>query len=367
MNNKPTPSYLWITLGLLAIAVRLVFSWQPAWCETWYARGLYPWIRWGFDHSIAYFPFAGVYLFFIIIIGWLLVRLDAFVRALWRREIRFWSRATFHGIASFLLGTIFWFLLLWGYNYARIPVEEQLGLGMPSSMDYEAVWEEAQYIKQICIETRQAIPKADTNALTADFYPDNLEQIMRQSLKKVLKHYGYDTSGQVRGRFLQPSGSLLRFNSSGVYFPFTGEGHVDNGLSPISKPFTLAHELAHGYGFGSEYACNFWGFLACIHTNDPAIQYAGYLMYWRYVYSSLKEFMTAEEYAKERATISKGMHYDMEAIYANLDAYSPFIPMLQPVVYDVFLKAQGVKDGIKSYNKMVLIVASWRQQYSLIE
>ena len=79
------------------------------------------------------------------------------------------------------------------------------------------------------------------------------------------------------GDLYRPNGILLRFNSSGVYFPFTGEGHVDNGLHPVSKPFTIAHELGHGYGFGSEDVCNFLGFLACVRSDNPAIRYAGYL------------------------------------------------------------------------------------------
>ncbi|MCB0582976.1 MAG: DUF3810 family protein, partial [Phaeodactylibacter sp.] len=67
----------------------------------------------------------------------------------------------------------------------------------------------------------------------------------------------------------------------GLYFPFTGEGHIDAGLHPLQKPYVMAHELAHGYGFGDEGTCNFLGYLACIGSDDPVIAYIGHLNYWR--------------------------------------------------------------------------------------
>lgn len=364
LPTKENRQSLWIKLGLSAIFLRIVFSFQPQWCEQYYARGLYPWVRSFFDNTIGLLPIAGIYLFGLIVFLWLAILFWRLMTQLVIRKEGIKGKGYPKSFLSFLMGLVFWFLLLWGYNYARVPMAEQIGLPIPDSMNFEQIWEEAQYIKNTCIETRLQIPNSDTNAITAAYYPKDLEAEMRKLLEKVLKKYGYDYSGHVRGRLLQPKGVLLRFNSSGVYFPFTGEGHIDAGLHPISKPFTIAHELGHGYGFGSEASCNFLGFLACIESKNPVIRYSGYLMYWRYVYSSMMEFMTEEDYLAERATISRGMHNDIEAIYANQDLYPPFIPFLQPAVYDVFLKVQGVKDGIKSYDRMVLLVSSWRKKYN---
>lgn len=356
---------IWITLGLIAIAIRLMFTWQPSWCESLYSRGLYPYLHEGLHLVFGWLPFPAVYLFVLGLGWWLIGVIGRFWYYRKRKKAGLAQEGSYwKGFGAFVLGLVFWFLLLWGYNYARVPLREQLDLEVPEAMKYAAIWEEAQYIKNTCIQARKAIAGVDTFALTAAHYPDNLEAVMRQSLKKVLAKQGYDTSWQVRGRFLHP-GTLLRFNSSGVYFPFVGEGNVDGGQHPISKPFTMAHELAHGYGFGDEAVCNFWGFMACIHTDHPAIQYAGYLMYWRYVYGALMEFMTEENYQLERATISRGMYNDIEAIYANMDNYPPFIPFLQPAVYDVFLKVQGVEEGIESYDRMVLLVSSWRKKNKL--
>jgi hypothetical protein len=362
LPNRHQRQNIWIVLGFLAIAIRILFSWQPQWCETWYSRGIYPYLHDLLYLLFAWLPFPAVYVFFVGVGIWLVFVIRRYRIHRQQKKAGLPTEGSYlKGFFAFLMGLVFWFLLFWGYNYARVPMHQQLDLDLPEAMNFETIWEEAQYIKNTCIQARTAIPNADTFALTQAAYPDNLEVVMRQSLTQVLAHYGYDTSWQVRGRALYP-GTLLRFNSSGVYFPFVGEGNIDGGLHAISKPFTMAHELAHGYGFGDEAVCNFWGFMACINSEYPAIQYSGYLMYWRYVYGALMEFMTEEDYLLERATISRGMYHDIEAIYATIDSYPPFIPFLQPAVYDVFLKVQGVEEGIESYDRMVLLVSSWRKQ-----
>lgn len=360
--NRSKRQTTWIILGLIAIAIRLLFTWQPTWCEALYSRGLYPYIHQVLEFVFAWLPFPAVYLFVLGLGLWLISVGGRYYYHRKRKQAGLPPQGSYwKGFFAFLMGLVFWFLLLWGYNYARVPLRVQIGMEVPEAMDYAAIWEEAQYIKATCIQARAAIPNSDTNALTALDYPENLEEVMRASLKKVLARYDYDTSWQVRGRFLYP-GTLLRFNSSGVYFPFVGEGNIDGGVHNISKPFTMAHELAHGYGFGDEAVCNFWGFMACVESEHPAVRYSGYLMYWRYVYGALMEFMTEENYQTERATISRGMYNDVEAIYANMDNFPPFLPFLQPAVYDVFLKVQGVEEGIESYDRMVLLVSSWRKR-----
>ncbi|MCH2023330.1 MAG: DUF3810 domain-containing protein [Saprospiraceae bacterium] len=352
----------WIRLGLGAIIIRIIFAFFPQLCESLYSRGIYPWIRTFFDETIGRLPFAGIYILTGVFLLWALPKIWKFLFSVLIRRQSLRGKGYGFTFLSFCSAVIFWFLLLWGYNYARIPMAQQIGINVPETMTFQEVWDEAQYITKTCIALRNKIPNIDTNPINASFYPENLEEEMRTLLKQVLNEYGYDNSGNVRGRFLKPNGILLRFSSSGLYFPFTGEGHIDNDLHPITKPFTLAHEMGHGYGFGNEAVCNFLGFLSCIRSKNKAIQYSGYIMYWRYVYGALMEFMTEEEYLVERSKISRGMHNDIEAIYAAQDKHPPFIPFLQPAVYDVFLKVQGIRDGIKSYNKVVILVSSWRNK-----
>ena len=89
-------------------------------------------------------------------------------------------------------------------------------------------------------------------------------------------------SGRVRVRQPWPNGFLLRWSTAGIYIPQTGEGHIDRGLLAVQKPFTIAHEMAHGYGVADEGACNFIAWLACSQSRDPWVRFGGALTYWRY-------------------------------------------------------------------------------------
>ncbi|MCP4440632.1 MAG: DUF3810 domain-containing protein [Aureispira sp.] len=359
-GRKVDHRYIWISLGLFALLIRWIFSYAPHFCEAVYSRGLFLGIRWLIDHTIALSPVATVYFLVPALVFWGIWRIVKFVK-----NRKFYTglehvKEFFLSLFGFLGGLIFLFLFMWGYNYARVPLEEQMHIdALP--LDLAALKIEGSYIKDKCIDIRKQIPNTDTTAIDASYYPDDLENTMRELLEGVLDEAGYPTTGSVRGRFIKPKGILLRFSASGVYMPFTGEGHVDDGLHILQKPFTLAHELAHGYGFGDEAICNFLGYLACIRSNNLAIQYSGYLTYWRYVFGELKA-LDYDYYKPERATISKGMQNDLKAVYATYRLYPDLIPKLQQAAYDVYLKSQGVKEGVKSYDRMVVLIAAWRKK-----
>ena len=120
-------------------------------------------------------------------------------------------------------------MTLWGFNYGRMAVEEVLEL----DLHRPTIEELAQRVKTEGAELgrlRAAIPASDTFTLSADLFPEDMEGLLRSSLEEVLEEYGYPTQGRVRGRLMYPKGIFLRFSSAGLYFPWTGEGHIDAGL-----------------------------------------------------------------------------------------------------------------------------------------
>jgi hypothetical protein len=358
LKNIFSKKYIWISLGISALLLRVVFGFFPALCEYAYSRGFFLGIRWVIDNSWGRFmPFAMFYVFFLIMAFWALFLL--------RREIicrksglkrRLWWQKFGLNAANFTGGLIFFFLVLWGFNYARIPLEKTIGIDA-RGLDSLEMRAEADFISKQCSLSRAEIPGVDSFEIDAKFFPENLEDEMRNCLVAVLKDLGYPTTGKVRGRQLYP-GLLYGFNSSGVYWPFSGEGHIESALHPLQKPFTLAHEMSHGYGFGDEGTCNFLGYLACLRSKNPAIRYSGYLGYWRYVFSEVDP----EYYQKNRPLIDRGMFNDLEAIRRDMKPYFEFIPGFHNVAYDAYLKMQGVRDGILNYDRMILLAAAYRRK-----
>lgn len=348
--------YIWIILGLVSILLRWALSGHPAIIEQFYTRGLFQFIRYVIDYTAALLPVALIYLFvpaLLIILG---IKITQFFkrRATWKTKL--WN--AFIGILSFVGGGIFFFLILWGFNYGRLPIEQQLGID-PQPLTLEELKEELDIATAQLIDYRKAIPEATEFAISADLVPDKLEPLLRKNLCHWLEQHNFPTPGRMRGRILYPKGVFLHFGSSGLYFPFTGEGHIDAGLLHLQQPFVLSHELSHGYGFTDEGTCNFLAYLACVNSDHPLFRYSGQLAYYRYLASSYLRYKP-EEYQAFRANLPAGIQADLNAINENLEKYPDFMPKLRYAAYDTYLKTQGISEGMKNYSRIVMLGRAWR-------
>lgn len=355
---KRIPHYKWLYYAILFTVIRYLFALFPSICESLYSRGIFLIIRLVIDNTLGWLPFATIYWLVAFLIIWLVLSLG---NMLWIWRLYNWKQRLSYfvwGIVGFLCRVWVLFLVLWGFNYARIPLEEQIQLEV-APLSTEQVLKEAQWVQERAIETRNMIKYADTSALTEDHYRGyDLEDKMRAYLADALNEWGFPTWGAVRCRELIPNGVLLRLNVTGIYWPWVGESYVDNALHASRKPFVIAHEMGHGFGFGDESVCNFLGYVACMKATEPEIRYSGYLMYWRYLMGELYS-MDKAAYDTLRAKVSIGINNDIKAIRAINDKYPPFMAEFQDAAYNVYLKAQGVKEGLMSYERMVLLVTAW--------
>ena len=350
--------YFWIILAITLILLRWIGGMFPTSIEFVYSRGLFLGIRAIFDYTIGLLPIPMFYVFFILLIAFLVKYIkQAFqIKKPFKQRI---GKFGFHAL-RFVSIIIVWFLVTWGYNYGRIPIENQLDLTL-KPLSIQEIKEETQWTTRKAIELRKLVADIDTNALGQEFLPKDLENEMRASLKSVLAELGYPTFGRVRARELHP-GVLLRLRTAGVYWFFVGEGNIDSGLHPLQKPFTTAHEMAHGYGFGDEGTCNFLAYLACLKSNQAYVRYAGMLTYWRYIAREYK-IREPEKYQQFRdANLSKGIGNDLVAIYENGQKYPSILNSVRDATYDTYLKAQGLDDGLENYNRIVVLVNGWKRK-----
>ncbi len=349
---------IWIALGIFTLIIRWLSGFYPQAVETIYARGIYQGVRWVFDHTVTITPLPLFYVLAVLLLIWLIWAIVRFFRQtnpLGKRLLN-----SLYSIVAFAAGFIFLFMWLWGFNYARIPIEKQLNF-KPEPLSLEVLKTTFNEYTLLLDTLRHRIPNADTTTLSENFVPDKLENQVRDLLTATLKDLNYPTTGRVRGRLIYPKGTLIRNGASGIYIPFIGEGHIDGGLHHLSIPFTMAHEMAHGYGHGDEGTCNFLAYLACQGATDPYIRYAGAYSYWRYLRSALRSLDKAA-YLELEAQFPTGIHNDLESLKRSWELYPQSFPHIRDWLYDRFLKSQGIKEGVKSYSKVVMMVEAWKIQ-----
>jgi len=181
------------------------------------------------------------------------------------------------------------------------------------------------------------------------------ERELRTDVEKALSDLHLPHEGRVRVRQLWPKGLLLRWSTAGIYIPQSGEGHIDKGLLSVQKPFTMAHEMSHGYGVTDEGACNFIAWLACRQSRDSWIRFGGAFTYWRYAASEMPEQSVKEVIKSFPPVVERALTLVRE----NDKKYPDLMPKMRDAIYSSYLERHGVKGGLQSYNYVVLMV----QQY----
>ncbi|MCM1058284.1 MAG: DUF3810 domain-containing protein [Firmicutes bacterium] len=164
----------------------------------------------------------------------------------------------------------------------------------------------------------------------------------------------------------------------GYYFPFSMEANYNDVMHILNIPATMCHELAHLKGFIYEDEANFIGYLACIQSEDPFFQYAGYLSVLNYLYNDVRklERENPEAYAAAVAEIQPVIvseqvwednifvsDEEWERINGKALIDTEVVDKAADVFIDVNLKVNGVSDGAVSYSRVVkLLLQYYRQQ-----
>jgi len=353
------PPGIW--LGALTLLGLGLFRMFPFLTEYLYSRGIFPILRMVLDYTVGLLPFPLVYLIFAALLFGLGRRI---LRRLRERPQRSWKEK--FKVAALNLGNLigwvlFAFFVSWGYNYSRIPVEKYLELES-RPLSAEDLKEEIEWALERAAFARESIQGVDSNAVDYHLFTLDRESLLRNQLAKVLNEFGYPAWGRVRTKNLYPSAILPGLGLSGMYVPFAGESYVAGDLPILKKLPTTVHEMSHGYGFGDEGTCNFWAFLTCISMDEPMVRYAGYLEYWRYL---AREYYKAdpEAYYQHRSCLSVGMENDLDLIRLYNQQYRSWLSGLSSKVNNLYLKIQGVKEGVLSYSRVVVLVHAFREKY----
>ncbi|MBK8699989.1 MAG: DUF3810 family protein [Saprospiraceae bacterium] len=261
-------------------------------------------------------------------------------------------------LAFYIAVLYFLFYGLWGFNYRALGLTSKLAL-KDVTLDTMDVIRELGFVNDQLELIRNEIWK-DTSAIPFVKRPNDIAHIIRASMQEVMFDWGLQSNRKFHIRALYPKGSLLMFSTAGIYIPYALEGHYDPGLFHLHSGFVIAHEMGHGYGITSEAECNFIALLTCLNAEDKYLQYSGLLTYWRYLMHDLRDKAPFSFY---RLAFHRplGLRNDLKALYAALDQYPEVMPAVRDLIYDSYLKANGIPEGLQSYNRILELMQSWKK------
>ncbi len=340
-----------ILFAVVTILLRFLAVRYTELTENIYSQGIFVAIRNTLDNLFQWINIPLWYVFWLAVISVTIFWAIRFFRnkSNWRVK----RIILFKFVLTYISLIVIVFNWLWGFNYARIPLEEQLQFNM-AELDSVSIRVELDSAIAALI-----VSKRELDACQEPDFDKDLENKTRKYLSGTLSELGYQPSGKPRVFSIYPNGLLLRLGVLGVYWPFIGQGQVDNAIPVMLKPFIYVHEMSHAYGFTDEGSCNFLAYIACKNSNDPVFKYSADIALFRTVAGNYK-YIDSTGYLAIRSTIPTPIRQDLDSVNVMLRKYPTWVSTT--AVYDWYLKAEGIEEGIENYDNIIAMVKAWREK-----
>jgi hypothetical protein len=356
--NRLMKSWSWVILILLTILIKWA-SWYPGWVERNYSMGLYPVIAKVQRFLFGWIPFSIGDLFYGFLVLVIIFRTFKFFKYLFQKKLtRQFFIIAMQQFIFFILFVYVFFNLLWGLNYNRVGIADQLKLEVKAynindldtltSIIQDKVNNYAAFVTKSQRDSFDRKRELFTNAYKA-----------YQSAEESFPFLNY-TIKSIKPSLFSYLGNYLGFQ--GYYNPFSGEGQVNTTVPRFLEPFVTTHEIAHQLGYAKENEANFVGYLACKSYDNNAFRYSVY--YDMYNYSLLEVFL--RDSAKAKAFQEK-VHPQVKKDQKEYrDFYRKYKNPIEPVImwgYGHFLKANNQPAGKRSYNEVVAWLIAYYKKF----
>jgi hypothetical protein len=234
-----------------------------------YSISIYPHLQRSITPLSNRLPFAILDVLLVGLTVATIVTLTQAIREAWQTRIPARLIRTLAHLAAVGAGLYILFLLLWGFNYRRLPMparlvldraapssEDVVQLGLRAIDEMNRLYAAAHAGTKVGPEWRNANLRAafaDVQRALSDAPPAEPGRLKRSLLGPYFRWTGVD----------------------GMVNPFGLEVLVNPDLLPFERPFVAAHEWGHLAGYAAEADANFVGWLTCVRAS-PAAQYSGW-------------------------------------------------------------------------------------------
>lgn len=248
------------------------------------------------------------------------------------------------GVLNFILILYLTFKILWGLNYSRPSIAEQLGISNDKYNTEQLVSLGKFFIGRL--NKLQSVEKPR-------FTMDQLKDIAVQGYVKMEKTNVFFDYHIPSVKPVMNSWIVTKIGIEGYYNPLSGEANINRMLPSVALPFVTCHEIAHQLGIGREDEANLIGYLVSSNSNNPYFQYsANYAMLKNILFEI--RMKSPEDYDKLYATINTGTIRDFEADRDFWRKHNNDMFDYMGVAFDRFLKLNNQPKGTDSYQDIVL-------------
>lgn len=360
--KHPVRTVLILAIPLQWLSLKAL-SFFPDIVENYYAQGIYTYLSKGLRFSFGALHFSLGQLLFYVGFLYVIIQLIRFSRAIKKnrnQRKKIFTNGLLNAISYFSIIYLL-FNTLWAVNYHREPLQQTFNLALEEP--------NANALKELCETLIERTNKSRTLVINSannwqDYSLTN-DSLFRHAVSSyreashsypILKYEVASIKAVALPKIMSYAGI------GGIYFPFTGEANVNTDPPLFKLPFTTCHEMAHQLGFASETDANFVSYLVCSTSTNPLFNYSGNLAAMRYSMSALyRSDSTAYVYLTKQYSPELVSDLDINKAYWK-QFESPFEDISHSI-NDVFLKANGQSEGIRSYGKMVdLLLAHFKQQ-----
>lgn len=359
--EEKIPFFCFILLGLALLSFLIVIiARNSVSFATFFNRRISAVVRAVLAFFTNFLPFS-LAEFLILSIPLILILLIAYAV---RCKTATWKSVVVYAVTLLSLVSMIFTVFVFGYGigYYVPPLDEQLSLeSRPVSAEElrdTALWL-ARELERYEGEFRHFADGASAMPYSLSDMNDKL----MASYQTICEKHGFIQNLNSQIKPVMASIAMSHTHFTGVYTFFTGEANLNVDFPDYTLPFTAAHEFAHQRGIARENEANFMAFLVCVESDDPYLQYSGYLNLYEYVASAL---YSADRtlYAEVYARVPDSAKREMRAYSAFYEKYRESeAGQIGNSINNAFLQANGNKEGTKSYGMVVdLAVAYYRTE-----
>jgi hypothetical protein len=326
-----------VRAALVALAVAAALIPMPATAvESWYSTAFYPRLQSLITPATNLIPIALLDVAVLLLLAILGLR---FVTAVRHTSLRAALTGALRQIIVIAAVAYLLFLGMWGLNYRRVPLERKL--------DYDAARLTREAGLQFASTAARLANERHQSAHASVHDPASLARGFAEAQRLLGASRGAATGVPKRSTL---GAYFRRAAIDGMTDPFFLEIILNPDLLEVERPFVMAHEWAHLAGYADESEANFVAWLTCIR-GDAAAQYSGWLAAYQHALDGVprgdRRLVTA---------LAEGPRQDLRAVAARYHRSSELVRTAARDVYDSYLKANRVAEGIANYDAVLRLM-----------